>query len=81
MDDDFELDIVLRHFDHLINRLGEARVGFGSDFDGALVPKPITDCAGLPKLLSALASHGVNSDLMAKIAHGNWLRVLRLTWN
>jgi membrane dipeptidase len=81
MDDNFNLDIVLRHFDHLVKRLGENCVGLGTDFDGALVPKPIKDCAGLPKLLNALALHGVDTDLMAKIAHGNWLRVLRLTWN
>lgn len=80
MDDDFGLDIVLRHFDHLIERLGEDRVGFGSDFDGALVPKPIRDCAGLPDLLSALGAHGVDESLMAKISHENWLRVLRKTW-
>ncbi|PUB13162.1 dipeptidase [Yoonia sediminilitoris] len=80
MDADFTLDIVLRHFDHLIDRLGETRVGLGSDFDGALVPKPINDCAGLPRLLAAFASHGVDDSLMAKISHGNWLRVLRQTW-
>lgn len=80
MDAEFELDIVLQHFDHLVQRLGEDRVGLGSDFDGALVPAPIKDCAGLPNLLEALRTHGVDDDLMAKIAHGNWLRVLRKTW-
>ena len=80
MDDEFELDIVLRHFDHLVERLGESRIGLGSDFDGALVPKPIHDCAGLPKLLAALGSHGVDEALMAKVTHQNWLRVLRATW-
>ncbi|TDE38486.1 dipeptidase [Antarcticimicrobium sediminis] len=80
MDAEFELDIVLRHFDHLVTRLGEDRVGFGSDFDGALVPKPIGDCAGLPNLRAALRSHGVDEGLMTKITHANWLRVLRKTW-
>ena len=32
---DFGLDILLRHFDHLVERLGEDRVGLGSDFDRA----------------------------------------------
>jgi len=80
MDDDFGLDVVLRHFDHLINLLGEDRVGFGSDFDGALVPRPIRDTAGLPAMRAALAKHGVDDELMAKLAHKNWLRVLRKTW-
>ncbi len=80
MDAEFGLDIMVRHFDHLVERLGEDRVGFGSDFDGALVPAPITDCAGLPNLIEALRLHGVDDGLMAKITHGNWLRVLRLTW-
>jgi membrane dipeptidase len=80
MDAEFALDIVLRHFDHLVERLGEDRLGLGSDFDGALVPAPIADCAGLPNLLDALRRHGVDHDLMTKITHGNWLRVLRRTW-
>lgn len=80
MDAEFELDIVLRHFDHLVDSVGEDRVGLGSDFDGALVPERIGDCAGLPNLITALRSHGVDDGLMAKITHGNWLRVLRKTW-
>ncbi|RKT35255.1 membrane dipeptidase [Roseovarius halotolerans] len=80
MNAEFELDIMLRHFDHLVENLGEDRVGFGSDFDGALVPEPIGDCAGLPHLLSALRAHGVDDGLMTNITHGNWLRVLRKTW-
>ena len=80
MDDDFGLDILMRHFDHLVEKLGEDRVGLGSDFDGALVPKPIGNCAGLPNLMAAFKSHGVDDTLLTKIAHGNWLRVLRKTW-
>ncbi|MDF0602733.1 membrane dipeptidase [Psychromarinibacter sp. C21-152] len=80
MDDDVGLDVVMRHLDHLIGFLGEDGVGFGSDFDGALIPRPIGDCAGLPALRAALADHGVDAALMAKLAHGNWLRVLRRTW-
>lgn len=80
MDADFGLDIMLEHFDHLVKKLGEDRVGLGSDFDGALVPEPIGDCTGLGNLRDALRSHGLDDDLLAKITHGNWLRVLRLTW-
>jgi membrane dipeptidase len=70
---------ILRHLDHLIGRLGEDRVGFGSDFDGALVPEGIADVAGLPALRRALADHGYDAALIAKLCHGNWFRVLRAT--
>jgi len=80
MNGDFELDVLLRHLDHLIKKLGEDRVGLGSDFDGALVPKGIGDCAGLPNLRAAMTERGVDAPLMTKLTHGNWLRVLRKTW-
>lgn len=73
-------DPVLRHLDHLIEHLGETRVGLGSDFDGAVVPNGIGDAAGLPRLLDALQAHGYDAALVTKIAHGNWLRVLERTW-
>lgn len=79
-DDDFELDIMTRHFDHLVDTLGEDRVALGSDFDGTLVPRPLGDCAGLPRLTEVLSRHGVDDALMAKFTHKNWLRVLEKTW-
>ena len=78
---DVPLDMVMRHLDHLISVLGEDRVGFGSDFDGAVVPEAIGDCAGLPALRAAMADHGVDAALMEKLAWGNWMRVLRKTWH
>ena len=80
MDDDFGLDVLLRHLDHLIKILGEDRVGLGSDFDGAMIPKPVGDCAGLPGLRAAMADHGVDAALMTRLCHTNWLRVLEKTW-
>lgn len=71
---------VLRHMDHLIGRLGEDRVGLGSDFDGATLPNGIGDAAGLPRLLDALRTHGYDEPLLEKIAHGNWLALLSRTW-
>lgn len=73
-------DPILRHLDHLIGRLGEDRVGFGSDFDGATVPADIEDVTGLPRLLAALRSHGYDEALLAKLAHRNWLALLERTW-
>ena len=77
---DVALDQMLRHFDHLIAILGEDRVGFGSDFDGAVIPQDIADASGLPKLRQAMIDHGYNDALMTKLCHANWLRVLEKTW-
>ncbi|MFT6874026.1 MAG: membrane dipeptidase [Granulosicoccus sp.] len=77
---DVKLSVVLRHFDHLISFLGEDRVGFGSDFDGTVVPDGIGDVAGLVTLREAMKTHGYNGELMQKLCHGNWLRVLEKTW-
>ena len=77
---DMDWDPVLRHLDHLIGRLGEDGVGFGSDFDGATVPTPLGDVAGLPRLIEALRAHGYDDALLARLCHGNWRRVLRATW-
>jgi membrane dipeptidase len=79
-DADTPLEAVVRHVDYLVERLGIDRVGFGSDFDGAKVPKAIGDVSGLPNLLSALGEHGYGEAELRKLAHGNWLRILRLTW-
>ena len=77
---DVTLDPVLRHLDYLIEHLGEDRVGFGSDYDGAIVPPDIETCAGLPNLRQAMAAHGFNDAVMTKLCCENWLRVLERTW-
>jgi membrane dipeptidase len=77
---DTPLETVARHVDYLVERLGEDRVGFGSDFDGATVPQELGDASGLPKLMQTLKDRGYDEPLLRKLAHENWLRVLRATW-
>lgn len=77
---DVPLDVMLRHFDHLIAILGEDGVAFGSDFDGCRVPAEIKDAAGLPGLIARMREAGYGDGLIAKIAHRNWLRVLERHW-
>lgn len=77
---DVPLDIVLKHLDHLIEHLGEDRVGFGSDFDGALIPADMSDVTGLVPLRTAMRGHGYNDELMEKLCYANWMRVLEATW-
>lgn len=77
---DMPLSIMLNHLDYLLDKLGEDRVGLGSDFDGAPIPNEIKDVTGLPNLIKAMRDHGYSEDLVEKIAYKNWLRVLELTW-
>ncbi len=72
---------VLRHLDHLIGALGEDHVGFGSDFDGAVMPAGIGDVAGLPALIAALRAHGFGAALVTKLARENWLAALQRVWH
>jgi membrane dipeptidase len=80
-DADTPLETVVRHVDYLVERVGIGRVGLGSDFDGAMVPKVIGDVSGLPRLLAALGERGYGEAELRKLAHENWLRVLRATWD
>jgi len=77
---DTPLEVMLRHLDHLIEHLGEDRVGLGSDFDGATIPKAIGTVAGQQKLIQAMREHGYGEEMVEKIAYRNWLRVLEQTW-
>jgi len=72
---------IVRHVDYLVSRIGLEHVGFGSDFEGAIVPDELGGTAGLPKLLAALAARGYDEEAIAKISHGNWLRVLDESWH
>ena len=69
-------DPMLRHLDHLITHLGEDHVGLGSDFDGCTLPDVIGDVTGVPRLLDAMAAHGYDAALVAKLAKDNWLACL-----
>jgi len=79
-DSDTPLDIMVRHIDYLVERLGETRVGFGSDYDGARVPNEVGDVSKLPNLIAALQNAGYDDRLIRMISRENWLRVLRKTW-
>lgn len=79
-DTDTPIEVMVRHIDHLVEHLGMERVGFGSDFDGICIPDAIGDVRGLPRIMQALREHGYGEEDLKKIAHENWLRVLRKTW-
>ena len=75
------LDRIVDHVEHVANRIGIDHVGFGSDFDGAVVPDAVEDVRVLPRLVEALRKRGYAKHEIAKLAHENWLRVLRKTWS
>ena len=70
----------MRHVDYLAERMGVDHVAFGSDFEGATMPEELGGVAGLPRLVDALRARGYDDEAVAKITHGNWLRVLDATW-
>jgi membrane dipeptidase len=74
------LTTMVRHVDHLVERLGIEGVGLGSDFDGCVVPAEIGDVAGLPALIEALRAHGYDDETLRRICFENWLDVLERTW-
>lgn len=74
---DTGLDVVVRHLDHLIGRLGEDGVSLGSDFDGAVMPRDIGTAAGLPALVAAMRDAGFGAPLIERICWGNWVGLLR----
>lgn len=71
---------IVRHVDYMVERMGIDHVALGSDFDGATMPTDLVNAAGLPKLMAALQAAGYGPAELAKIANGNWQRVLRATW-
>jgi membrane dipeptidase len=77
---DTPIATMVEHIDYLVERVGVERVGLGSDFDGATIPREIGDAAGLPRLVDALRAAGYDEASLRKLAHENWLRVLRKTW-
>ena len=72
---------IVRHVDYLVGRMGIEHVGLGSDFDGATIPRELGDASGLPKLMDELRGRGYGEAELRKLAHGNWLRVLREVWD
>jgi membrane dipeptidase len=79
-DADTPVTEIVRHIDYVADRIGIGHVAIGSDFDGALIPQEIGDVTGLPRLIAALRDRGYDDEALRKLAHENWIRVLRGTW-
>lgn len=79
-DPDTPLARMVEHIEYMVGRMGIDCVALGSDFDGATMPAALQDAAGLPRLMDALRDRGYGAEDLRKLAHGNWVRVLRETW-
>ena len=79
-DPDTPLSEIVRHVEYIANRIGVDHVAFGSDFDGAIMPRDLGDVAGLPRLIDAFRARAFTEMDLRKVAHENWLRMLERTW-
>jgi membrane dipeptidase len=78
---DTPLSTLVAHVRHAVDVAGIDHVALGSDFDGATMPAPLGDVAGLPRLIDALRDGGFADDEVQAIAYGNWRRVLGQIWS
>jgi membrane dipeptidase len=80
-DPDTPLSTIAAHARYVADRIGVDHVGLGSDFDGATIPAPLGDVAGLPRLLDAFGAAGFTEPELEAIAWHNWRRVLDAWWH
>jgi membrane dipeptidase len=73
------LDDLVAHFAHVIDLVGIAHVGIGSDFDGVgdSLPEGMKDVSCYPALVERLLAKGYSPDDIEAILGGNLLRVWR----
>ena len=76
MNENTDLEIILKHLDHLIENLGEEKVAIGSDFDGAIMPTKIKNLSGVINLINFMKKNGYDEKLIKKIFFKNWLNFL-----
>lgn len=68
---------LLAHYKHIVNVAGEDAVCFGSDFDGIPRYAQLDDCTYMDRLIRYFGENGVSDKQLEKLAHANFLRVLK----
>ena len=79
------MERVVDHIDHICQLAGNCRhAAIGTDLDGGFgreqSPVDLDTIADLQKLSTLLTNRGYNTDDIAAILHGNWLRLLQAAW-
>lgn len=77
---DTSLDVIIDHLDYLIEHLGEDHVGFGSDFDGCLLPKAMSGVSDMQVLIERMQQRHFSNTLIEKISYQNWFKVINQIW-
>ena len=68
---------VVDHIDHAVSVAGIDHVGIGSDFDGINVtPEGLEDISRIGIIFEEMRKRGYSEDDIAKVAGGNFLRVM-----
>lgn len=71
-------ELVCDHIDHVVQLVGPDHVGIGSDFDGICVPPSgLEDVSRISVVFEQLRKRNYSEEDIAKIAGGNFLRVMR----
>jgi membrane dipeptidase len=79
-DADTPLSRIAEHVRYVADLVGVDHVALGSDWDGASMPAAVETARGLPDLIATLRQDGFTEAELARIAHGNWRRVLSAAW-
>ncbi|MEN2752489.1 dipeptidase [Psychrobacter sp. FBL11] len=74
------LDVIVDHLAYLVEHLGDNHVGFGSDFDGCLLPDDLAGVSDIDKLIERMQQRHFSDALIEKITAKNWFRVLDTIW-
>jgi membrane dipeptidase len=80
------LEKIINHIDHICSLAGNTNhIGIGTDLDGAFgkeqCPHDIDTIADLQKIPNLLLKRGYSLQDCQKIMHGNWLDLLKNTWD
>ncbi len=69
---------VVDHFDHVRDLVGVEHLALGSDWDGfIMVPGPMGDASGLPRLFQLMRRRGYSEEDLDRIRGLNFLRVFQ----
>lgn len=72
------LSLLVKHIDYIAKLVGTDHVGVGADYDGAeSFPVQMDDVSRYPLLVTELRNLGYSKSDIEKIAHGNFIRVLK----